>query len=124
MPWLHEGYHAEWQKADLPEVSRRWSLKFPLIIQGESYGGLEFIGKQQEGESLLVLAQLTELLDAIHSQLEAFRYELEENRSSQSGADEETAYGSKVAMTAEKTGFLPNISGAVTSGVTEAVEIP
>lgn len=124
MPWLHEGYHAEWQKADLPENSRRWSLKFPLIVQGESYGGLEFIGKQQEGESLLALAQLTELLDAIHSQLEAFRYELEENRSSRSGADEEPAYGSKVAITAEKSGFLPNISGAVTSGVTGAVEIP
>jgi len=124
MPWLHEGYHAEWQKADLPEVSTRWSLKFPLIIQGESYGGLEFIGKQQEGESLLALAQLTELLDAIHSQLEAFRNEHEENSSSQSVAVEEPSYGSKVAMTSGKTGFLPNISGAVTSGVTEAVEIP
>ncbi|MCE2797921.1 MAG: undecaprenyl/decaprenyl-phosphate alpha-N-acetylglucosaminyl 1-phosphate transferase [Planctomycetaceae bacterium] len=124
MPWLHEGYHAEWQKAELPEGPRRWSLKFPLILGGESFGGLEFIGKQQEGESLLVLAQLTELLDAIHSQLEAFRCDHEENSSSESPRDEVTTRGSKVAVAAEKSGFLPSSTGVVTSGVTAAVEIP
>ena len=124
MPWLHEGYHAEWQKSALPEKSQRWSLRFPLVLDGEGFGSLEFIGKQQETETLLALAQLTELLDAMHSQFEAFGRDYKENSTTPTLPDEESTRRPWIRKQLENLVFRLNSSEAVTKGVTEAVEIP
>jgi len=124
MPWLHEGYHAEWQKSALPEKSQRWSLRFPLVLDGEGFGSLEFIGKQQETETLLALAQLTELLDAMHSQFEAFGRDYKENSTTPTLPDEESTRRPWIPKQLENLVFRLNSSEAVTKGVTEAVEIP
>lgn len=124
MPWLHEGYHAHWQKSELPEVTERWVLKFPLMLRGDSLGGVEFIGKQQESETLSVLAQLTELLDSLHSQFEAFIGDFEENRTNLPQPDETSQHHPGVREPVGNLAFLPNSSEAVTIRVTGAVEIP
>jgi len=124
MPWLHEGYHAHWQKSELPEVTERWVLKFPLMLRGDSLGGVEFIGKQQESETLSVLAQLTELLDSLHSQSEAFIGDFEENRTNLPRPDETSHHHPGVREPVGNLAFLPSSSEAVTIRVTGAVEIP
>lgn len=89
MPWLHEGYHAEWKKNVLPEYSERWSLKIPLMLQDRVFGHLEFIGKQQEGETLCTLARLTELLDVMQTDLQSLIQDFEEKRGNPIYLDDE-----------------------------------
>lgn len=124
MPWLHEGYHAEWQRSELPELPERWSLKFPLMLDAESFGGLEFIGKQQESETLLALAQLTELLDAMHSQFQAFRRDFRETTTIPPEPVEESQRHGGFRKTGGNLVSQPNSPGALTQGVTAIAEIP
>ena len=70
MPWLHEGFHADWHRSKMPEYSERWSVKLPLIHSGKVYGRLEFIGRHRDGETLVVMAQLTELLETMQVDIE------------------------------------------------------
>jgi hypothetical protein len=108
MPWLHEGYHAEWQRSELPPSMQRWALKFPLMLEGELYGGLEFTGKQQESETLLALAQLTELLDSLHSQMAAFVGDYKENSTSVAVIDETFTEQAGGREKSESLALLPN----------------
>jgi len=85
---------------------------------------LEFIGKQQESETLLTLAQLTELLDSLHSQFEAFIGDFEENRTNLPRPDETSQHHPGVREPVGNLAFLPSSSEAVTIRVTGAVEIP
>jgi UDP-GlcNAc:undecaprenyl-phosphate GlcNAc-1-phosphate transferase len=124
MPWLHEGFHAQWNKRELPESSERWVLKFPLMLQGEHYGVLEFIGKQQESETLLTLAQLTELLDSLHSQLEAFVGDFKENNTNPDSLDDSFDHQLGNRKSVENLSFLQNSAAAVTNRVTGAVDFP
>ena len=71
MPWLHEGFHANWHRNKMPEFSERWSVKLPLIQSGKVYGNLEFIGRHQDGETLVVMARLAELLETMQSDIES-----------------------------------------------------
>ncbi|MBM3965767.1 MAG: hypothetical protein FJ308_11990 [Planctomycetes bacterium] len=70
MPWLHEGFHADWHRNKMPEYSERWSVKLPLIHSGKVYGRLEFIGRHRDSETLVVLARLTELLETMQVDIE------------------------------------------------------
>ncbi len=124
MPWLHEGFHAQWNKRELPESSERWILKFPLMLQGEHYGVLEFIGKQQESETLLTLAQLTELLDSLHSQLEAFVGDFKENNTNPDSLDDSFEHQLGNRKSVENLSFLQDSAAAVTNRVTGAVDFP
>jgi len=124
MPWLHEGFHAQWNKRELPESSERWVLKFPLMLQGEHYGVLEFIGKQQESETLLTLAQLTELLDSLHSQLEAFVGDFKENNTNPDSLDDSFEHQLGNRKSVENLSFLQDSAAAVTNRVTGAVDFP
>lgn len=89
MPWLHEGYHAAWKKNILPEYSERWTLRLPLKHQGRIFGHLEFIGKQQEEETLSTIARLTELLDVMQTDLQALIQDFEEKRGTTRHLDDE-----------------------------------
>jgi UDP-GlcNAc:undecaprenyl-phosphate GlcNAc-1-phosphate transferase len=70
MPWLHEGFHANWHYKNMPEHSERWTIRLPLTHQGRVLGRLEFIGRHQDRETLLIIAQLTELLEAMQHDLD------------------------------------------------------
>ena len=124
MPWLHEGFHAEWKKHDSTDSSQRWTLKFPLILHGEHYGVVEFIGKHQEPETLLTLAQLTELLDSLINQLEAFAGDFKENKTNPDYLDENPRVQSGNRHSVENLSFLQNSPTPVTKRVTGAVDFP
>ncbi len=44
VPWLHEGFHASWQKHQLPELTDRWT-RLPIVADGRVFGRFEVIGK-------------------------------------------------------------------------------
>jgi UDP-GlcNAc:undecaprenyl-phosphate GlcNAc-1-phosphate transferase len=70
MPWLHEGFHADWHRSRMPEYSERWNVRLPLVHQGRVMGRLEFIGRHHDTESLQVLSRLTELLESMRLDIE------------------------------------------------------
>ncbi|MEI8211849.1 MAG: MraY family glycosyltransferase [Planctomycetota bacterium] len=70
MPWLHEGFHANWHHKNMPEYSERWTIKLPLVHQGRVFGRIEFIGRHSDRETLDVIARLTELLETMQLDFE------------------------------------------------------
>ncbi len=37
VPWLHEGFHASWQKHQLPELTDRWTTRLPIVADGRDF---------------------------------------------------------------------------------------
>jgi UDP-GlcNAc:undecaprenyl-phosphate GlcNAc-1-phosphate transferase len=76
MPWLHEGFHANWHVERMPEYSERWYVRLPLIHQERVLGRLEFIGQHSESETLELMNRITELLETLrpnlHNMIEEF----------------------------------------------------
>ncbi len=70
MPWLHEGFHANWHRNKMPEFSERWNVKLPLLHEGRVLGRLEFVGRHAGQETYAVLARLTELLESIQPEIQ------------------------------------------------------
>jgi UDP-GlcNAc:undecaprenyl-phosphate GlcNAc-1-phosphate transferase len=70
MPWLHEGFHADWHRSRMPEYSERWSFRLPLLRDGRVLGRLEFVGRHHERETLQVISQLTELLETMRADID------------------------------------------------------
>jgi UDP-GlcNAc:undecaprenyl-phosphate GlcNAc-1-phosphate transferase len=69
MPWLHEGFHANWHVERMPEYSERWYVRLPLIHDERVLGRLEFIGQHSESETLDLMNRITELLEALRPNL-------------------------------------------------------
>jgi hypothetical protein len=59
------------------------------MLQDRVFGHLEFIGKQQEGETLCTLARLTELLDVMQTDLQSLIQDFEEKRGNPIYMDDE-----------------------------------
>jgi UDP-GlcNAc:undecaprenyl-phosphate/decaprenyl-phosphate GlcNAc-1-phosphate transferase len=70
MPWLHEGFHANWHRSQMPEYSERWNVRLPLLHQDRVLGHLEFVGRHSEGDTLLILSRLSELLETMSTDIE------------------------------------------------------
>jgi UDP-GlcNAc:undecaprenyl-phosphate GlcNAc-1-phosphate transferase len=71
MPWLHEGFHANWHRDRMPEYSERWQIRLPLFHGSRVLGRLEFVGRHDESETLEIMNRLTELLEAMRTDLNA-----------------------------------------------------
>lgn len=69
MPWLHEGFHANWHVERMPEYSDRWYVRLPLTHDDRVLGRLEFVGQHSESETLELMNRITELLDALRPSL-------------------------------------------------------
>jgi UDP-GlcNAc:undecaprenyl-phosphate/decaprenyl-phosphate GlcNAc-1-phosphate transferase len=70
MPWLHEGFHAQWHRQNMPEYSERWTVKLPLQHAGRVLGRLEFVGSHPGQDTLAIISQLSELLETMQSDIE------------------------------------------------------
>jgi UDP-GlcNAc:undecaprenyl-phosphate/decaprenyl-phosphate GlcNAc-1-phosphate transferase len=79
MPWLHEGFHANWHKDKLPEVSERWFLRLPVVSNSRVLGRIEVLGHHQDSDTYAVMAALAEMLcelqPGIQSLVEDFKAE-------------------------------------------------
>ncbi len=69
MPWLHEGFHANWQKSRMPETVDRWTTTIPIVCAGRMLGRLELIGNTKSGNVFEILGQLAELLEDLQPQI-------------------------------------------------------
>lgn len=65
VPWLHEGFHANWHKNRLPEFSERWSVRIPMIHEGRILGSIEIVGKQQGAATYSTVSLLADLMESL-----------------------------------------------------------
>ena len=71
MPWLHEGFHANWNVNSMPEIADRWQVKLPIESEGRILGRLEIIGKYQGPATYDVLAYLSDMLVELQPSIES-----------------------------------------------------
>lgn len=69
VPWLHEGFHANWHRSKMPDVSEQWVVKLPVKVNGRSLGRLEVYGSHRGSESLASIAYLTELMESLQPEI-------------------------------------------------------
>lgn len=71
MPWLHEGFHASWQKDKLPESSERWFLRLPVVSKAKVLGRIEVIGNHKDSDTYAVMDALAEMLKELQPSMKA-----------------------------------------------------
>lgn len=70
--WLHEGYHAVWERRKMPEPHEVWVTKIPIATQTRTIGRLEITGLLAKDSMYSVLSVLADLLDSLESAFERF----------------------------------------------------
>jgi hypothetical protein len=65
MPWLHEGFHASWNKNKMPEISERWQVRLPVVSQDRILGRIEALGKHDKSSTFPVISALAEMLEEL-----------------------------------------------------------
>lgn len=71
VPWLHEGFHANWERASELPADQRWVTRFPIIAQGRLVGRLDVSGALDDSSYLMTLGMLGGLLQNLAPQIEA-----------------------------------------------------
>lgn len=116
MPWLHEGFHANWQHNRMPEFSQRWSVRLPLIHQDRVLGRLEFVGKHEDSETLAILSRLTELLEAMRLDIDSMIEEFVAAKSNDAAESLESSF--EDSSDSSDSGVVPGFtSGSSASGM-------
>lgn len=70
VPWLHEGFHATWQRSRLPDRLERWSTSLPIHTDGRVLGRLDVTGPVPSGRNFEALTQLANILEDLEPQIE------------------------------------------------------
>ncbi len=70
VPWLHEGFHASWQRSRLPDRLERWSTSLPIHTGGRVLGRLDIVGPVPSGRNFEILNQLAHILEELEPQIE------------------------------------------------------
>ena len=65
MPWLHEGFHANWHKNKMPEISERWTVKLPIVSDGRVLGRIEVYGHHKDTNTFVTITALSEMLEGL-----------------------------------------------------------
>lgn len=68
-PWLHEGYHACWNRDKIPGEDQRWRIAVPLLVDDRSIGRLEVIGSSAAASSLLALDAFAILTMSVQNEI-------------------------------------------------------
>ncbi len=71
VPWLHEGFHATWQRSRMPDRLERWSTSLPIHSGGRVFGRLDITGPVPSGRNFEALTQLAHILEGLEPQIEA-----------------------------------------------------
>ncbi|MCC6510766.1 MAG: undecaprenyl/decaprenyl-phosphate alpha-N-acetylglucosaminyl 1-phosphate transferase [Pirellulaceae bacterium] len=71
VPWLHEGFHATWQRSRMPDRLERWSTSLPIHTSGRVFGRLDITGPVPTGRNFEVLNQLATILEDLEPQIES-----------------------------------------------------
>lgn len=71
VPWLHEGFHATWQRSRMPDRLERWSTSLPIHTGGRVLGRLDVTGPVPTGTNFEALSQLAHILEDLEPQIES-----------------------------------------------------
>jgi UDP-GlcNAc:undecaprenyl-phosphate GlcNAc-1-phosphate transferase len=71
MPWLHEGFHANWHVNKMPEIAERWMVRLPIESDGRILGRLEMVGKHQSTETYEIMSYLADVLSDLQPSIVA-----------------------------------------------------
>ncbi len=69
VPWLHEGFHANWSRTRLPEDSHLWRVQLPVFADKRSLGRMSLAGHMQSVDSVTVLNELVELMEGLQGDI-------------------------------------------------------
>ncbi len=82
MPWLHEGFHANWHVNKMPEAAERWLVRLPIDSDGRILGRLEIIGRHENGACYEILSLMSDMLQELRPNIEAVLNDFEKTQSS------------------------------------------
>ena len=58
LPALHEQYHANWSRQELPDAAQLWHTDIPLIRQNHTVGRLRITGRSADGSACVWMGEL------------------------------------------------------------------
>jgi len=64
-PWLHEGFHASWNRTRMPDDSHLWRTQLPVFAESRSLGRLVLVGRMMDIDSASVMTELVEMLEGL-----------------------------------------------------------
>ncbi len=67
VPWLHEGFHANWNRTRTPDDSHLWRVQLPVFADDRSLGRISIVGHMANIDSVSVLNELVEMLEGLQS---------------------------------------------------------
>ena len=104
LPWLHENYHASWNRDSATKVEERWHIEIPLNVEGRIVGLLLVAGTTAEGAVGARLSQLGALVESVEDQLEHLI------RESKVAMSAEPASAAAAALAGSDVSFGPELS--------------
>jgi UDP-GlcNAc:undecaprenyl-phosphate/decaprenyl-phosphate GlcNAc-1-phosphate transferase len=75
VPWLHEGFHASWNRNRMPDDSHLWRVQVPVFADDRSLGKMVLAGHMDNIDSVAILSELVEMLDALQPEILAIASE-------------------------------------------------
>jgi UDP-GlcNAc:undecaprenyl-phosphate GlcNAc-1-phosphate transferase len=69
LPWLHESYHASWEREPRLQSHELWRVELPLSAGGRQVGSLAVAGRNEDGNATVVLAKLSRWMQNIDDHL-------------------------------------------------------
>lgn len=69
VPWLHEGFHANWTRTRLPDDSHLWRIQLPVFAEARSLGRMALSGRMSSIDSVAVLGELAEMMEGLHPEI-------------------------------------------------------
>lgn len=71
VPWLHEGFHASWNRTRVPDDSQVWRTQLPIFAESRSLGRLALVGRMYDVDSVSVLTELAEMIESLQPEIMA-----------------------------------------------------
>jgi UDP-GlcNAc:undecaprenyl-phosphate GlcNAc-1-phosphate transferase len=91
MAWLHEGFHATWERPTQVEPRDLWSIRLPLVAKGRTLGRLDVVGPVTQAPVYELVSLFAELLESLEPCLARLCSELPPEDDTPSGRKPERA---------------------------------
>jgi UDP-GlcNAc:undecaprenyl-phosphate/decaprenyl-phosphate GlcNAc-1-phosphate transferase len=65
VPWLHEGFHANWNRTRMPDDAHLWRVQLPVFADDRSLGRVSIVGHMATIDSVSILNELVEMLEGL-----------------------------------------------------------
>jgi UDP-GlcNAc:undecaprenyl-phosphate GlcNAc-1-phosphate transferase len=69
VPWLHEGFHANWNRSRLPDDSHLWRVQLPVFANERSLGRMTLAGRMENVDAVSILNELVEMVEGLQPEI-------------------------------------------------------